>query len=1044
MKPEKQSKQLLGATRSKAKMNEYGVSEEYHIKLTRDPSMLFSLTIGLLGDLSAHLNSDNVDEQYVKELRDKLLFSAHFFDAYLQTNLRTDLDTYVLLLGSASYYLCDLPGSSSVLVNRVNKEDLNLGCSNLDVLLVWLLSGDFSSDLEMDEGTYKSEIQEISLLVSNFYDSGSKEQDIYEVISRLRNKTYQFGTSRELLFSDVISAVVRKRIENSTWKSLPGYSGLTSETWENILRNKNFIQEFWPAQHLLGRNGVFRGESAVVQLPTSAGKTKATEVIIRSAFLSKRTTLAVIVAPFKSLCHEISESLNRSFENDSINIDELTDILQIDFELESILREKVILVVTPEKLIYMLRHSTELAEKIGLLIYDEGHQFDSGTRGINYELLLTSLKGMVSERVQKVLISAVISNAEVVGSWLNGEESRVVSGINLSPTYRTVALASWLDRLGRLEFVNKQNPDENEFYVPRIIEQQKLQLKGREKKERFFPEKNDSNTISSFLGLKLVSNGSVAIFCGKKNSVSSICTKIIDAYDRGLSLKTPYVFSESNEIQKLHFLYRCHLGAEQPETKSAGLGILTHHGNIPSGIRLAVEHSMKKGMAKFVICTSTLAQGVNLPIKYLIVTSIYQGIDRMKVRDFHNLIGRVGRSGIHTEGSIIFADPSVYDKRSSVKHRWRWQQVKELLDPDNSEPVGSSLLKIFEPLYSDSKQYEYEIDYMKFFKAYIEDPDKFFKGIEKIATLYAKEGFTTDGLNRQISTKIDAISSIESYLMANWGGITSEIDEIKIDTLAKETLAYSLANEQLKEQIVTLFKLLARNISEKVPRNSKIKLFGKMLYGVESALIIEDWTTRHLEEIKNCETIEELLKVLWPLFSENINNSVFNKCERPEVLKDIALGWISGKSYEELLNIFKEKNIRIVTKKQRREVKIDHVVEICENAFSYEGMLLVGAVVELAETLIDIQDDENIFDNLKILQKRLKYGLPNLLSIMVYELGFADRVISLSLSSVLKVSGVPKSKRKLKKMIKNKEKEIRENISPYPSYFTLVLNNILN
>ncbi|EFZ1984530.1 DEAD/DEAH box helicase, partial [Shigella flexneri] len=286
------------------------------------------------------------------------------------------------------------------------------------------------------------------------------------------------------------------------------------------------------------------------------------------------------------------------------------------------------------------------------------------------------------------------------------------------------------------------------------------------------------------------------IFCGKKNSASSLCEKVVDAYDRGLALKKPYEFSEKSEIKKLHFLYKCHLGSEEAVTKSAELGVLTHHGNIPSGIRLAVEHSMKEGLTKFVICTSTLAQGVNLPIRYLIVTSLYQGTERIKVRDFHNLIGRVGRSGMHTEGSILFADPGIYDKRNSRRDKWRWQQVKDLLDPDNSEPIGSSLLRIFDPLFSDDKKYEYEIDYLKFFKAYLEDPDKVFKGLERLAKLYAVEGFTTDGLTRQVISKIDAISSIESYLMANWEDTTQEIDEINISALAKETLAYSLANEQ--------------------------------------------------------------------------------------------------------------------------------------------------------------------------------------------------------------------------------------------------------
>jgi replicative superfamily II helicase len=106
---------------------------------------------------------------------------------------------------------------------------------------------------------------------------------------------------------------------------------------------------------------------------------------------------------------------------------------------------------------------------------------------------------------------------------------------------------------------------------------------------------------------------------------------------------------------------------------------------------------MKLSLVNFVVCTSTLAQGVNLPIRYLIVTGVYQGGERILVRDFHNLIGRAGRAGMHTEGSIIFADTKVFDKRRRVRDRWRWQTAKELLDPSNSEPSSSSILSIFRP-----------------------------------------------------------------------------------------------------------------------------------------------------------------------------------------------------------------------------------------------------------------------------------------------------------------------------------------------------------
>ena len=94
---------------------------------------------------------------------------------------------------------------------------------------------------------------------------------------------------------------------------LPKYSGLSKREWINTLKKKNFIKEFWPAQHLLGKADILKGESAIVQMPTSAGKTKSTELIIRSAFLSGRATLAVIVAPFRALCNEIKNTLADAF-----------------------------------------------------------------------------------------------------------------------------------------------------------------------------------------------------------------------------------------------------------------------------------------------------------------------------------------------------------------------------------------------------------------------------------------------------------------------------------------------------------------------------------------------------------------------------------------------------------------------------------------------------------------------------------------------------------------------------------------------------------
>ena len=135
----------------------------------------------------------------------------------------------------------------------------------------------------------------------------------------------------------MIAAVLRKKIQNSSWKALPSYSGLALDKWLPALQKDSFIKELWPAQHLLGKADVLKGKSAIVQMPTSAGKTKATELILRSGFLADRVALAIIIAPFRALCHEIKNSLVEAFHNEPTKVDELSDAMQTDFEIAELL-----------------------------------------------------------------------------------------------------------------------------------------------------------------------------------------------------------------------------------------------------------------------------------------------------------------------------------------------------------------------------------------------------------------------------------------------------------------------------------------------------------------------------------------------------------------------------------------------------------------------------------------------------------------------------------------------------------------------------------
>ena len=1039
MRPEQKSQLLLGVTRAKSKMLEYSVPRDYHIKITQDPAKLFTISIALLGDLAAAINRNEPDPDSLSEMRTSLLFSARFFDSYLQSKLNEILDPYLVLLGSASYYLCDLPGSASVLAKRIDGDCRDLGGNGLENLLLWLLQANLGASFDGSEGPFGGFIDGISNWLLQFFKDGNGEKNLLDLTTKLRNAVYEFGTPRQLLFGDVIAAVLRKKLENSTWKALPSYSGLPRDKWLHALQKDSFIKELWPAQHLLGQANVLKGESAIVQMPTSAGKTKATELILRSAFLAERVSLAIIIAPFRALCHEIKNSLVEAFHNEPIKVDELSDALQTDFEIAELVEHQQILVVTPEKLLYVLRHTPELAAHVGLLVFDEGHQFDSGTRGITYELLLTSLRSMIPEGTQKVLISAVISNAEAVGEWLNGEPN-VVEGTTLIPTFRSVGFASWLDQLGRIEYVDSRDAEQGEFFVPRVIERFNLGKKKRERTDRFFPEKTDGQAIALYLGLKLVPNGSIAVFCGKKSTAASVCEKAVDIIERGAPLALPSDFSDAQEVARLTHLHVKNLGAGAPASKSAAQGIFSHHGNTPHGIRLAVEHAMRDDLVRFVVCTSTLAQGVNLPIRYLIVTSIYQGTKRIKVRDFHNLIGRAGRAGMHTEGSILFADPVIFDKRKARNDKWRWDQVKELLEPRNSEPCISNLLSIFDPIKSDDEKYTITMEALDFANAYIDAPDQIADLAARIAARHGDKGFSRDGVERQIAWRISLICAVESFLLSHWDESEDGLSEADVTSLADGTLAFFLADDQKKEYLRALFQLLAGNISANITDPARRKIYGRTLYGTQDAQAIEGWVQTNADSLLSIVDETDALDLTWPLLIRHINSGVFTKFDKPEMLKETAHGWISGKPFSELLKIIRKRKAKMIWGTRRREFKIDHVVDVCEGALAYDGALVVGAVCEFIET-IDQDGTGDLLNRLQLFQKRLKYGLPTETTIALYELGFSDRVIAQDLASSLSLDAT--QKKDLVKALKKDQDGARAIIKKYPSYFQKRMNELL-
>ncbi|MFI3301124.1 MAG: helicase-related protein [Candidatus Gastranaerophilales bacterium] len=495
-------------------------------------------------------------------------------------------------------------------------------------------------------------------------------------------------------------------------------------------------------------------------------------------------------------------------------------------------------------------------------------------------------------------------------------------------------------------------------------------------------------------------------------------------------------------MQKIHSLYAKNLGDECVLTKTARLGILSHYSNIPQGIRSSVEYAMKTAKAKFIICTSTLAQGVNLPLRYLIVSSTQQGVDRISTRDFQNLIGRAGRAGMYTEGSIIFANNSLFDKRMHSKGRYKWNNVKELLEFNNTEQCNSILFKIFEPIHNnhqwDKYRYIIKMDALKFAIHYVNDTiNEFITEIMEHETKIVDGqdiGFKIDSVKKQCEEKINIIKSIEGFILSHID--LNDFSEENLVALVQSTLAYHLGNKEQKTQFIELFNLIAQNIKNKVPEAKRRIYFSKTLYGVNATIELEKWIKDNVEQLILATEIRSFVNLIMPIFSKIVQSKYFDRCSSKDYLEKIMVDWINGKAYYELLDNLNNNKICLKTTKQTHNFTIDDVINFCENTLAFDGSLFVGTLIEIIQGIYGDDISSEVMEDLKLKQKMIKYGLNNAISINIYELGFVDRIIAQDLTTIMnKVSLKYGNKKELRAMFKHNKTSTQEYLSKYPSYF---------
>ena len=544
-----------------------------------------------------------------------------------------------------------------------------------------------------------------------------------------------------------------------------------------------------------------------------------------------------------------------------------------------------------------------------------------------------------------------------------------------------------------------------------------------------FPE-NTAKDISLYLMNLLSPNGAVATYISRPDWISGHIKRLIEIQNKWLNFSGMYARVDDDEQRKLRNLFDIHYGEDSVYSQGVDLGVVPHYADLEEGAKASVEHALREGLFGNVMCTSTLAQGVNIPIRYLLITA-FDGYHRdMKARELLNLVGRTARSGMHSEGSVIITDTKLYAERNSMRGyqfgsggRVEWNKKTALFVPQNSEPCGSSIRAIIEPFFIHKA---YKLYCLKDeILAAVESGDTGFKKLRqdeikscgKISADFGKRDKVVTNILRFLDSVKHTLDAIESHLSFLISINTGDDDSIELltDELCESTLAYAFSNEEEKAFLIKLFRAIAKNVVENMDKINP-DFQAKAMTGIQNTLAIMQWIADNISDLED-KSADEILELIIPLYRDVVESTEYSD----EAILSISQRWING---EPLCNIYNEVE-NILPDRQ----DIISLEKFCHKNIAYSFSFLVVNIIDLFE---DISD--TIKQQLQVLQKRLKYGLRTVFQINTFEKGLTDRHIVGQICDILRFDDNIDPNLIVGKLRSVKD-EIKELLQDYPSFF---------
>lgn len=414
-------------------------------------------------------------------------------------------------------------------------------------------------------------------------------------------------------------------------------------------------------------------QDVITSAPTSAGKTHIILNYLLDKMLKSNGAFAAIIVPTRALITEVASKLYELLKER----DQVKDVEICTVPRDGVFRAKTFFVMTQERLHEVLQRGDV---RFNYLFIDEAQNITDQSRGV---LLHITIEKMLEDSFPQIIIS--MPSASYQNSF--------------STIFKDIEFKKKITKHSPVaKILINVVPKGKNLNISLLDSECKLTL------EKGFNGKRFADIV-----YKLGQGQSNIIYRNRTDYCEDVANELASKISEAIPDYAPNALLEEAADYVEKFVHH-----EYSLANNLRKGVAFHYGPLPGSIRVMVESLVKEGHINFVSCTSTLAEGVNLPAKNLFLKNPMQMVpmqpwERIEDVKISNITGRAGRMLQHFSGNIFLVEPDDWTYKDYFDEK---NEEEEKKIPSYFKSLNEELDKVISALdgtydHSESDQYKH-------------------------------------------------------------------------------------------------------------------------------------------------------------------------------------------------------------------------------------------------------------------------------------------------------------------------------------------------